>query len=231
LFLGSIIGAFYIYLHGWVVLFVHGRDPCDVALAPWLLLYLLLVPCYLTSSCWQPWVNRVFCRWVPESPDQHPPLRVKVLAWLLTLSGYYVLFFQMSLVKQAKTCRHTATELYDWAAYLAPTGVVHLFVLGSLVSCSFTALVMITRASLDAPRPADPSVIRQLETVVMEISAGDERQCSICLDGYNHGQRAKVTPCCRNTFHKACLKKWLKHRRSCPLCRVDLQEAVNGASV
>merc|ERR1719440_2165620 len=138
--------------------------------------------------------------------------------------------FEMGLVKQAKTCRQTAPALYTWAAYLAPTGLVHLFVLSLMVSCSFTALVMITRASLDAPRPADPSVIRQLETVVMELSAGDERQCSICLDGYSEGQRAKVTPCCGNMFHKACLKKWLKHRRSCPLCRVDLQDAVQNTS-
>jgi hypothetical protein len=181
LLLGSAFATVYIYLYSWYVLLFHGlREQCDVPLAPWLLVYLLLAPLYLLSSCWQPWVNRVLCNWSPESSDQPPPLRVKLLAWMFTFGGYYVLFFEMDLVKQAKTCKQTAPALYTWASYLAPTGVIHFFVLGLLVSCSFTALVMITRAAMDAPRPADPNVIRQLETVCLQQSES-ERQCSICV--------------------------------------------------
>lgn len=43
------------------------------------------------------------------------------------------------------------------------------------------------------------------------------QECSICLDIIS----ADAIQCCQcgHCFHKTCIEKWLKHSKTCPLCR------------
>lgn len=41
-------------------------------------------------------------------------------------------------------------------------------------------------------------------------------QCVICLENIN-GNKTKLK--CGHTFHKKCIKKWLKKNKTCPTCR------------
>lgn len=86
---------------------------------------------------------------------------------------------------------------------------------------------------------ADPNIIAKIETVTYEeggiihgtteetaIVAGQAIECSICFENYKEEEELKFTPC-KHLFHEECLKNWLKVKRTCPLCRLDLQAAFN----
>ncbi|KAM0938691.1 putative transcription factor C2H2 family [Dioscorea sansibarensis] len=50
--------------------------------------------------------------------------------------------------------------------------------------------------------------------------AGSE--CAVCLEDIEAGQRARVLPSCRHSFHLACADAWLLAHPHCPLCRTTL---------
>lgn len=56
----------------------------------------------------------------------------------------------------------------------------------------------------EAPGPAAP----QAQAV----------QCSICMEDLTPGQDARALPC-SHTYHAACVGRWLRQHRSCPVCR------------
>ncbi|KAL7265593.1 hypothetical protein ACSBR1_003384 [Camellia fascicularis] len=47
-------------------------------------------------------------------------------------------------------------------------------------------------------------------------------ECSICLGGFQDGEKVKVLPMCHHGFHSKCVDKWLRTRSSCPLCRASV---------
>ena len=54
-----------------------------------------------------------------------------------------------------------------------------------------------------------------------EERAGEARQCSICMSGFEAGEALRTLPCF-HIFHVDCSTAWLLSNRACPLCRLDL---------
>ncbi|XP_072954677.1 uncharacterized protein [Typha angustifolia] len=55
-------------------------------------------------------------------------------------------------------------------------------------------------------------------------AAADEEhaECCVCLSRYEEGEVIRKLPC-HHLFHRECVDRWLAlHRRTCPLCRVDI---------
>jgi hypothetical protein len=75
-------------------------------------------------------------------------------------------------------------------------------------------------------RGTDLGVIRSLPTITInELEKElplDHRQCSICLEDFEHGQKRKTLQCLHG-FHDVCIDKWLKTSRNCPVCKFDVQ--------
>merc|ERR1719401_2763741 len=108
-----------------------------------------------------------------------------------------------------------------------------------MVSCLVTMVFWLHRHGLLDSGPgqhmaAKPGLVQELETVpyTPELFSGendDERQpdeCSICQDSFDAEKPIKRTPC-GHYFHEECLGNWLGNfARSCPLCRNDLEEAL-----
>lgn len=51
-------------------------------------------------------------------------------------------------------------------------------------------------------------------------------QCTICLSDFEKGERVRVVPSCKHTFHEACLTEWLQKRFRCPNCNLEISEVV-----
>ena len=51
------------------------------------------------------------------------------------------------------------------------------------------------------------------------------KHCVICFDSMTSSKT--LTHSCGNTFHATCIKKWMNHNTSCPLCKKSL---TNGLS-
>lgn len=81
---------------------------------------------------------------------------------------------------------------------------------------------------------AKPGLIQEIETVPYTLSLfpegkqddGEPPECSICQDVFDSSRLIKRTSC-GHFFHEDCLGKWLgEYARICPLCRTDLEEAM-----
>jgi len=210
-----------IYVQGWMVMSKFSEKPCDEPLKWWLLIMLLvpIMQCQLNSQ---------------TPPDQRPkrfqalvtPIAIGAGAWM---------------VCHSKTCNQTAPELYGYAKmYLICQSAV--WVLSFAVSCGFVSLVfwMHRNGLLETgPGPAfaaRPGLINDIETVAFCPSDFPDRkedddaqppECAICVEAFVEGAMLKKTPC-GHFFCEECLGNWLaNYAKTCPLCREDLQQALD----
>ncbi|CAN6477529.1 unnamed protein product [Victoria cruziana] len=59
--------------------------------------------------------------------------------------------------------------------------------------------------------------------------------CAVCLEGFERGDRCRLLPLCKHSFHANCVDLWLLKTPFCPICRsctlsksVDDLESENG---
>ena len=60
----------------------------------------------------------------------------------------------------------------------------------------------------------------------------EEERCAICLSEYGEGEAGelvRVVPACGHFYHASCdVDRWLRKRRTCPLCRGGLGPPLPG---
>eukprot|EP00118_Oscarella_pearsei_P002174 m.9741 g.9741 ORF g.9741 m.9741 type:complete len:391 (+) comp21600_c0_seq2:49-1221(+) len=54
-------------------------------------------------------------------------------------------------------------------------------------------------------------------------SAGENRQCAICMTDFEEGEDIRRLPCL-HPYHVKCIDRWLKTNRICPVCRIRIDE-------
>lgn len=208
------IAGLTIYIKGWIVFFHDREKPCDQPLKWWLLVMLLL-----------PFLQ---CRSVNSEQESRTNRFQVVFMPILIVIGTW-------LCLECRTCQDTNPHLYQFVKmyliYQTSVWVLLMILLFGLVTLIF---FLHRHGLLDSgPGPmmaAKPGLIQELETVAYSTTlfAGDDNlpECCICQDHFNHGDRIKKTPC-GHYFHEECLGRWLEnYARICPLCRKDLQEAM-----
>eukprot|EP00038_Savillea_parva_P008743 m.178871 g.178871 ORF g.178871 m.178871 type:complete len:499 (+) comp14643_c0_seq1:113-1609(+) len=73
---------------------------------------------------------------------------------------------------------------------------------------------------------ADGHVTTTTVTLKPGEDGSDEALCCICIADFQRHDRLCVLPC-KHTFHKDCIGRWLHGNRGCPLCKMDVYEAMN----
>ncbi|KAI3825684.1 hypothetical protein L1987_07239 [Smallanthus sonchifolius] len=57
-------------------------------------------------------------------------------------------------------------------------------------------------------------------------------ECAVCLEVFKSGDRCRLLPNCRHSFHANCIDSWLIKTAACPICRtrVDLGRSCEAES-
>lgn len=74
--------------------------------------------------------------------------------------------------------------------------------------------------------PADINKIAGRTSVVTEAEAAEDRECPICLNDLNSGDKVRHLASCGHTFHRSCIDLWLLRRADCPLCKSEVKSVV-----
>ena len=73
-----------------------------------------------------------------------------------------------------------------------------------------------------ALRKAPKATVDKLPCRAYTAEEGVTRECYICLDTYEHGDKMRRLPC-KHEFHAKCVDRWLLDvHRTCPCCRADV---------
>lgn len=204
------------YVSGWVTWLYYGEGSCDQPLSSWLLVSLVL-----------PVINSSMNRRIHHES-------VQVLGWILSFALVVVGIVWLS---QTHTCQKTDPKLYYFVkAYVIYLGVTWLMLLTIPIVAVILIIIGMNSGWFELQTAADPETIKKIETIAFdqELFAKDGEvdtnkypfECCVCTEPFSAEMPIKSTPC-RHCFHEECLGKWLKVSTTCPLCRVDLEEAVS----
>lgn len=70
----------------------------------------------------------------------------------------------------------------------------------------------------------DPLVIASLPVLAFkQTSRGSSIECSVCLSALEDGERVRLLPNCKHSFHVDCIDKWLGSNSTCPICRAEAE--------
>merc|ERR1711879_869177 len=74
------------------------------------------------------------------------------------------------------------------------------------------------------PRGAPQEVIDSMEVVEFsqDCPLSHESSCAVCLSEFEQDDLMRKLPC-KHCFHKACIDRWLKRNKVCPLCLQDIE--------
>ncbi|XP_076939113.1 RING-H2 finger protein ATL74-like [Bidens hawaiensis] len=58
-------------------------------------------------------------------------------------------------------------------------------------------------------------------------------ECAVCLDVFKNGDRCRLLPSCKHSFHANCVDSWLIKTATCPICRtcVDLGKSCGAGDI
>lgn len=77
-------------------------------------------------------------------------------------------------------------------------------------------------AEVTNQRPSEDA-LRKLPRKLATFDHDGARECVICIDEMETGERIIVLPC-QHQFHEACGVRWLADRYTCPVCRKPITE-------
>ncbi len=56
---------------------------------------------------------------------------------------------------------------------------------------------------------------------VKEKNINNNNKCAICLSDFEVGEKKSTLPC-MHSFHYNCIEKWIKEKKSCPICKFEI---------
>lgn len=230
----------------WVVLtsayVITLEKACDVPLRKyyWLVTVQLILDVFRTD------IMRLFFRWDATS-DQRIPCRV--ITYNFAYLTYALLVLRLGvdsiLWQDESACRNSAPELFQASAafvYLS-SAAWSTILFGYLVPFCFVAVILTWNGytpSADnqsqsrftvfpTAMSAPPGCVDQLRVVQLdEFPTHYPVECCICMEDFTSSEEIVATEC-SHVFHKQCCREWLRQARTCPVCRMDIPNALEQA--
>lgn len=98
--------------------------------------------------------------------------------------------------------------------------LIHLCIVGRAFQRGFRTMA---RPNNDRKRGLTPAELEKLPCY--EFKAGENMSgtvdCVVCLESFEAGDRCRLLPPCRHSFHAKCVDSWLLKCSVCPICRTS----------
>lgn len=215
-FLVIFIATFFEVKSVYVLVVTYG-DPCDRPLWYWLCGHIILG--MLREISWQ-------------------PLKSILLFVHVVWTFYGFLWFS-----KADACRASSPVLYSWVQVVLMVASIFLAAT-TLLPLTFYLTVMVlvllvNHGVINNQKAAREGTLEKLEVIEFDpelfapANAPDDPRpagdCCCCTELFDATKPVVRTPC-QHYYHKECIGDWLKLARTCPLCRMDLEDALWNAS-
>ncbi|WOL12125.1 hypothetical protein Cni_G20890 [Canna indica] len=96
--------------------------------------------------------------------------------------------------------------------------LIHVCIVGRSFRRDFRS---ITRPQDDRRRGLSLDELKKLPCYEFKIEEkmSDTTDCAVCLESFQVGERCRLLPACRHSFHAQCVDSWLLKSSICPICR------------
>ena len=65
-------------------------------------------------------------------------------------------------------------------------------------------------------------ILEERELTQSMLEKGEQKNCSICLENFEVGEKIIYLPCF-HYYHAQCIEKWVKNSDKCPLCNNEIK--------
>ncbi|CAN6481172.1 unnamed protein product [Victoria cruziana] len=131
----------------------------------------------------------------------------------------------------------------NWLAIVLGFGIAVAFIVsvGARLICRKIEARLEQRRSLQRNAELRGSTAHEVEQIVIttastakfnvdDFSSEEDAQCCICLGEYQERDVLRFLPKCGHAFHVTCIDRWLLKQRTCPVCRLSLQDVHDSSS-
>lgn len=218
------------------------EQACDLPLRKyyWLVTFQLILDVFRTD------IMRLFFRWDANSNQRIP---CRVITYNFAYLAYALLVLRMGvdcIVFQDKsTCRRSAPELFHASAafvYLSSAAWATL-IFGYLIPFCIVAVLLTwngytpsadnqsrNQFTFPTAMSAPSGTIERLRVVDFnDFPHYYPTECCICMEKFTATEEIVATEC-NHVFHTQCCRDWLRQARTCPVCRMDIPDALDRAA-
>eukprot|EP00927_Polykrikos_kofoidii_P048521 TRINITY_DN42790_c0_g1_i1.p1 TRINITY_DN42790_c0_g1~~TRINITY_DN42790_c0_g1_i1.p1 ORF type:complete len:303 (+),score=31.96 TRINITY_DN42790_c0_g1_i1:101-1009(+) len=236
LLLVTIVGLGVVLLAGWSEVFYekHKDDQCDMPLALMLRMVFLIGLLNLFKRD----IVRCLCCFDRGADGPTVPNRVILFRRFCCLLVTFWPITAAYELWQTKVCSRDLVVAVRGVLIYYVAAVVIIIVMPIVVLSVMLCLVRrgFVRSAMGRGGAPD-GFVNELPVIPFDPALFDDNKpdvystaCPICLDDFDSQRPICRTPCGNgvgHAFHQSCISGWLGCSRSCPLCRVDLPDAVS----
>lgn len=98
--------------------------------------------------------------------------------------------------------------------------IVHVCIVGRAFRRGFGDVSVVERAS-SGNRSMSRDDLEKLPCYdyITEDTASSPVDCAVCLETFKMGEKCRLLPFCKHSFHAQCVDEWLLRTPICPICR------------
>ncbi|GAA0150883.1 hypothetical protein LIER_43122 [Lithospermum erythrorhizon] len=74
-------------------------------------------------------------------------------------------------------------------------------------------------------RYKDDIIITNIKEERMMRNIGNPKECAVCLENLKEGDKCRLLPFCKHSFHADCVDVWLLKSTRCPICRTSAESS------
>ncbi|KAA8540834.1 hypothetical protein F0562_024797 [Nyssa sinensis] len=112
--------------------------------------------------------------------------------------------------------------------------IIHVCIVGRAFGRSYNNGTIVVEMSSRRSPSMSKDDIKKLPCFDYNLEEEGERSpvdCAVCLENFKLGDKCRLLPNCKHSFHALCIDSWLLKTAVCPICRTGTSAAkIDGQS-